>query len=284
MNFKPGKISQRVAWSVKPSLVSLTFVVFLVSFPILLLLHDGVHISSELSVHQFKLSKPHLKVITLIYDQKFDHVNVAHNCRMILPTSHKFLVYTDDVLQPYCKECTCIEYKLVNCPCPTGPKGCKVKNPCEKVQFLIDSVARYEEFLFLDNDLIIMKSEFLDHMWARSRAHDFLASYAHLSVNSSRYLRNFNSGLMFIRRLPNVNYTNLRASLYFHRKEQDQGVVSNFFQENYRNWDSLSWKWHCRNLNHGYQDVPPEACYTLHDRNEVNDYLKKMNTTRLTIS
>ncbi|PXF47237.1 hypothetical protein BWQ96_03012 [Gracilariopsis chorda] len=282
MSLKPGKIAQR-ALSVKPSPTSIAFLIFLVSFPILLLLHDGVNISSTLSLQHFQRPKPRLNVLTLIYDQKSDHINVAHNCRMISSTSHKFFIHTDDILQPYCKECTCIEHKLAQCPCPTGTHGCQVKNPCEKVEFLIESVTRYEEFLFLDNDLIIMKPEFLDHMWARSRAHDFLASYAHLTVNSSRYLRNFNSGLMFIRRLPDVNYTKMRTSLYFHKKEQDQGVVSTFFQQNYKNWDSLSWKWHCRNLKRGYQDVPLEACYTFHDRVEVDDFLIRMNTTRLTI-
>eukprot|EP00737_Agarophyton_chilense_P002733 gb/GEZJ01003138.1/.p1 GENE.gb/GEZJ01003138.1/~~gb/GEZJ01003138.1/.p1 ORF type:complete len:281 (-),score=16.32 gb/GEZJ01003138.1/:701-1543(-) len=276
---KTVKLAQRP----KIGLTTVLPFIILVLFPVVFILRDGLVAPSPFVLHRSFRQEPYLNVVTLIYGQESDHVNIAHNCRIISTTRHKYFIHTDDLSQPYCTVCTCVRYNLFRCPCPTGSDGCKVKNPCEKVEFLIQSVNTYGSFLFLDNDLLIMKREFLDHMLQRSRAHDFLASYAHQTVNSSKYLRNFNSGLMFIRRLPNVDYNLLRASLYFHKLEQDQGVVSDFFQKIYVNWDSLSWKWHCRSLKRTNQDVPVEECYTIHDRSEVVDLLKELNRTRLSI-
>lgn len=202
---------------------------------------------------------------------------------MISATRHKFTIHTDDLSQPYCTVCECILFTPFPCPCPSGPNGCKKKNPCQKVEFLIRSIHDHESFLFLDNDLLIMKSQFLDHMQHRSQAHDFLASYAHLNVSTATFYRTMSSGLMYIRRLLNVNYNLIRTLLYKSRQEQDQGVVTRFFQTTYSNWDSLSWKWHCRALKRSNQDVPTESCYTIHDRHEADDLLRVLNRTRLTI-
>lgn len=230
-----------------------------------------------------KMVSPSLIVVTLIYGQSSEHVKIAHNCRLISRTRHRFIIYTDDMSQRYCDVCECRRFVKKMCKCPDKKTGCRVKNPCEKLFFLIDRIREFHEFVFLDNDLIILKKYFLDRLQARSQAHDFLATYGHAGIDSSRYLRNFNSGLFFIRHLPNLDYDKMKRMMYDQSTEKDQGIVSNFVQKNYENWDVLSWKWHCRMLSLMNQDIPHSACYTLHDRREYVDILKNLNMTLLKI-
>ena len=98
-----------------------------------------------------------------------------------------------------------------------------------------------------------------------------------------KYHAHFNSGLMFIRRLEGIDYEGMKKMLYELAPDRDQGIVSLFVQREYQNWDVLSWKWHCRFLGKLKQDVPPEHCYTIHDRSEVLGLLKQLNRTRLTV-
>lgn len=267
---------------------SLLFGIVLCSASILLVRSLGIHSIQQLCSQALTPPQPSLNVVTLIYSTPYDHINIAHNCHLISSTSHKFFIHTDDISQPYCKLCTCIPFKLFNCPCPTGKNGCIAKNPCQKLQFIRESVTKYQELLLLDSDLIIMKPQFLDRLKIRSEAHDFLATYGHMSVSkqnySNDYRRNFNSGLMFMRRLPHVNYNGLLTLLYARNNtERDQGIVSSFIHKNYENWDTLSWKWHCRSLKLYNQNIPPAQCYTIHDRGEVRALLKKLGTKRRTI-
>lgn len=230
-----------------------------------------------------------LNVITLIYSKPADHINIAHNCRVISRTSHKLFVHTDNISQPYCGLCQCILFKQFDCLCPAGENGCPKMNPCQKVRFLMQSLKQYGEFLFLDSDLIIMKPDFLNRMQRRSQTDDFLATYGHLHVNKSRcshsYHRDFNTGLMFMRRLPDVDYDSIITLMYKERKaNHDQRVISAFIQKNYNNWDTLSFKWHCRSLKLYNQDIPLEDCYTIHDRRESTLILKKLRRRRLNVS
>lgn len=223
-----------------------------------------------------------LTLITLIYKQDSSHRNIAHNCRIISPTRHRFIVFTDDITQPYCHVCQCRLFVKANCPCPDGT--CRLKNPCEKLLFLTSSLIHFQEIVLLDNDLLILRPDFLEHLSIRSRAHDFLATYGHGTMNSSySYYRNFNSGLLFMRWKPNLDYTNMKKLMYNSNSTTDQAIISRFVQNNYNNWDVLSWKWHCRSLERMHQDIPLSQCYTVHDRQEVDSILTNLNRTRLTI-
>lgn len=128
---------------------------------------------------------------------------------------------------------------------------------------MIRAIEEFQEFVFLDSDLLILKDFFLDHLSKRAMAHDFLASYAHKFVDSFSYTKQFNSGLVFIRRLPGLDYHKLEDLLYERKTQREQGIISNFVQSNYRNWDVLSWKWHCRMLQRLSQDIPLADCYTI---------------------
>lgn len=244
------------------------------------LLH--VPLGERLSTPELRDGIAPLNVITLMYDQSTEHKNIEHNCAMISRTSHKFIVYTDDMDQPYCDVCECKRFVKKHCPCPSDEDGCDMKNPCEKLFFFIEMLGKYRELVLLDNDLLILKDYFLDRLQARSKAHDFLATYGHSGImNATIYRRNFNSGLVFIRWLPGLNYTDMKDVMYRCKSRNDQGIISEFVQEYYDNWDTLSWKWHCRGLKALKQDLPVRECYTIHDRNEVEEVLQKLGMQRL---
>lgn len=204
---------------------------------------------------------------------------------MIGPTKHRFIVYTDNMSVPYCSHCHCEHFVKRNCPCPEeGDNPCSLKNPCEKLFFVIDMLAKFKEIVLLDADLLILKKEFLDHLQIHSAAHDFLATYGHAGINEPRkYYRNFNSGLVFMRWLGELDYNIMKQDLYRSKKAQDQGILSGFVQTYYKNWDVLSWKWHCRALKRRDIDIPPSECYTLHDRTEGDEVLEGLNRTRLKV-
>lgn len=259
----------------------------------------SVHLVTSTKMKDSEIMSPHkplpgLTFITLNYLQPKNAVNINHNCRLItnfsrrtapvLHEAHRFIVYTDNMTSPYCRLCECREYKPYNCPCPGEEKNlCAVRNACEKLLFIEEMVASFEEFAYLDNDLIILQPVFLENLYHRSRQHDFLASYGHDMTKKSTYRGNFNSGLFFMRRIPALNYTEMRSKMYEWRSIKDQSIVSWFVHKYYKNWDSLSYKWHCRFLIREKQEIPFEDCYTLHDKMEVEDILKKMNRTRLVI-
>lgn len=226
-----------------------------------------------------------LTVITLTYNQTSEDININHNCRMIANSPHHYLIYTDNLNSSYCSLCQCRLYSPARCHCPSHQQdACKRRNPCEKLWFIIDTIAHFKQFVFLDNDLVILRREFLDHLQARSRVHDFLATYGHLQVKSTEYRRNFNSGLLFIRRKDHLNYSLMKKMMYDMTSMSDQGVISAFVQQNYNNWDTLSYKWHCRLLSRSGQDIPPSHCYTIHDRRDVEIVLDGLNITRMKIA
>lgn len=225
-----------------------------------------------------------LTVTTLIFGpQTEDHVNIAHNCRVISPTQHDFIVYTQNTSLPYCAVCKCIQFVPRKCKCPL--RSCGLKHFCEKIYLLVDLIRTYEEFVFIDNDLLILRDDFLPHLATRALAHDFLATYRHAGMNERRhkFMDSFNSGLFFIRRKQGLQYENMIDLMYEGELNNDQPFLSAFVQKHYANWDTLSWRWHCRYLERMKQDIPVEYCYTVHGRTHLDDALRKLNRTRLSI-
>ena len=196
-------------------------------------------------------------------------------------TRHHFVVFTDDLSKPYCSRCECRLY--------TRPEGhCREKNVklCGKLSLFVRLLDMFHEFVLLDSDLLILKDTFLDRLSIRSKAHDFLASYAHLIMRSvpQSHFTSFNSGLLFIRRLPGLDYNDIWDMWRESRTNNDQIIISKFIFERYNNWDTLSWKWHCRYLQEFRQDIPFSECYTIHDRHIANTALKELNLTLLKVS
>lgn len=223
----------------------------------------------------------HLTVATLAYNASRDTPKLEHNCRIIHNTRHKFLIYTSNMSASYCALCTCRRFVPVNCP---NPHPRKKKNLCEKLAFVARMVQELGELVYLDSDLIIMKPSFLDHLYWRSRANDFLASYFHKGYGHSfKYHRQMNSGLFFLRRIDNANYSDLLPMMYRMKESNDQHILTQFVFRSYSNWDSLSWKWHCRSMIKTKQDIPVGDCLTLHDRWEEERLRAQIGHTLLTI-
>lgn len=229
--------------------------------------------------------KPGLTYITLTYQQAKEDGNIEHNCHKIMDSAeamhNRFIIYTDNVNASYCKACECRRFRPFQCPCAAGDGQCAHRNPCEKLLFIVEMARTFQEFVLMDNDLIIMRDELFTHLYARSRTHDFLASYGHDMSVRPTYNRDFNSGLFFMRRLPGLDYGIMARAMYGKKARKDQSIVSWFVQKHYRNWDTLSYKWHCRSVIKGMQGIPPQHCYTIHDRAEVQQMLNQLNASRL---
>lgn len=280
-----------------PSFMIFLLLLVMLVLPVLILMPSIHHFTSQnvppIRVTQTPITSPGLNIITLNYLQPNNYKNINHNCRMISDNSvsntglmhmpHRFIVYTDNMTNSYCHLCECRLFEPYNCPCAAGDDACNGRNACEKLYFITDMVNIFDEFVFLDNDLIILQPSFFPHLFYRSRQHDFLASYGHDFSIPQTYYRNFNSGLFFIRRNPSLNYTLMRTQMYDLKSDKDQSIISWFVQTFYTNWDSLSYKWHCRFLHREKQDIPPGHCYTLHDKSETDEILHEINMTRLTI-
>jgi hypothetical protein len=208
---------------------------------------------------------------------------ILHNCMMIKQSkgNNSFIIYTD---RPddneFCKYCQCEKFELYNCKCPVA--NCTgIKNACEKNHFFSDMMVKYPEFVFVDHDLVIVKQSFFAALYARTRQHDFLAARDQGPGLMLSYKKPFNSGLVFIRRIPSADPMLLREYLYTKNKvNYDQNTLSTFVHLHYDNWDELSSKWHCRRLLDTHPDIPLTHCYTLHPPNKV--HLKKLNFTFLT--
>lgn len=217
-----------------------------------------------------------LTVLTLSYGSTSDSKYIAHNCAMIKPTRHKFIIYTDKPDQSFCKICDCERFVEFDCKCP-GKGKCERRNPCQKLYFYIWALRKYKEFVLLDSDLMVLKKNFLDRLQPRTKMHDFLATYGHAGITATNYKRNFNSGLIFIRYLPELDYDWMKRKMYEVKAGFDQGILSGFVHTFYENWDTLSWKWHCRGLLRFNQDLPLKDCYTFHDRAEVKQVMSQFN-------
>lgn len=243
---------------------------------------------------------PALTFLTLSFGNSDSYANkvVTHNClkfqqlRSTYPTTfrHTFKVYTTDPSsKPYCTACECVEYKYYNCPCieeGTRKKPCKRRNACEKLYWITDMLLEYKQFAVLDHDLIILKDSFPNALALRSLSNDFVATraHSHLRKNNSDYFRFFNSGLFFIRALPNHRPYVLREWFYGQEEKtnRDQRIFSQYVHKLYDNWDELSYKWNCRYLD--LQNIPVQDCYTMHEGEQrVYPLLDSINFQFLTL-
>lgn len=230
-----------------------------------------------------------LRVLTLSFNQTYDQQLIEHNCEVLRRSGHEFLIYTDDMSREHCSVCKCIPFQRRDCRCPHPErKDCGL---CEKLHFVVDRVNEFQEFAFVDSDVVVLDEGFFDKLYRRSLDFDFLASYGFGDPCQRRYKSMFNSGLFFMRRLEGVNYSEMIDLMWTDGTNNDQNIISKFVMDKYGEWDSLSLKWHCRFmeklLQKGMQGpgIPIQDCYTLHGRgNMFWRRLKEANRTLLSIS
>lgn len=145
-------------------------------------------------------------------------------------------------------------------------------------------VTRLTEFAFLDADLAILNSAFMDRLYRRSRDFDFLASYGFGDLCDRAYYSTFNSGLFFIRRVAAVDYGELISMAWELGTNNDQNALSKFVFRRYQHWDTLGLRWHCRFLYKKGYDIDPRECYTIHGRGKaVQDAMKQVNVSLLKV-
>lgn len=228
-----------------------------------------------------KMTAPTLQVITLAVNRVNDYPFIEHNCAVISRTNHQYYVYTDDFSQPACKKCHCVKFVPSNCKCRReGHRACFF---CEKLDFYVSQLKLRKELVFLDSDLIILRDDFLDKLAFRSIIADFLASYVPTKRVLTDFYANINSGLFFMRWLPNVDYTAMRGTMIARGMLGDQNALGKFVQTTYKSWDTLSVRWHCRLLKREGYNIPPEECFTHHDDIERVPFLRSLNRTLETI-
>lgn len=230
---------------------------------------------------------PRLQVLTLNVNRPGDSPLIEHNCAVISRTRHNFNIYTDDVTQPACKKCKCIKFIPTNCKCadvktrlPDGVKKCFL---CEKLHFYSAQLIARKEIVFMDADLILLRDDVLDKLAVRTTAHDFLAAYSQGNRNLSNFYHRINSGFFFMRWLPGIDYGEIKQIMYEIGTKSDQRCLSLFVKERYRNWDTLSYRWHCRFLQSSGYNIPWKECYTHHDDAERGVFLKAINFTLETV-
>lgn len=262
--------------------------------------------SSPVSTASANNAVKELTFITLSFGSKgaWRDSLVTHNCLMLNKENHKnhntistgspsfrtrFIIYTDNLTQPYCSICECKQFQPANCSCPPNGKLCETRRQCEKLFFTTSMIATYDSFVFLDHDLIILKDTFAAHLARRALDFDFLASRTHFKRdryfgNAQNYYQVFNSGLFFIRRLPYLEVDEPKWLMYNETSADantDQVYLSRWVLNRYKKWDELSFKWHCRDLKD--QNIPFEHCYTLHDSGNPELVLNEHNFSLLQI-
>lgn len=207
---------------------------------------------------------PKLNFITLSYNFNPERVMIDHNCALLSNTGHNYTITTDNTNGSFCRVCNCVRFVPTGCECPEpGRYDCTL---CEKLAWMIKMIETFESFVFLDSDVIILDERFGDMLSARAQHVDFLAAYGFKRYENWRYLSMFNSGLMFMRRLPEINYTSMMDLMMELKTNNDQNVISNFVLRHYHNWDTLSLKWHCRYLFRPEHDIPLGHCLAFHGR------------------
>lgn len=208
-----------------------------------------------------------LKFITLSFNYSGDRAVIDHNCERLSRNRYNFEIHTDDLTQPYCHKCHCVPFDVQNCTCHFPSKSnC---NHCNKLGFIVKSIRANFEFVFLDSDLVILKDELMPRLEARTIGFDFLATYGFVTHKEWTYRAQFNSGLMFIRRLDDVDYEKSFALKSKIQTNSDQVVISRFVHENYVRWDVLSLRWHCRYLDRPEHSIDISDCFTFHAHDEI---------------
>lgn len=219
--------------------------------------------------------------VTLHYptkDMYYDTMYILHNCILARRVNHPMVVFTQNTSLSYCRACQCRLFKPLHCP-SANPRE-KV-NHCEKLGLISRLVPQLGELIYLDADLTVIKPSLFAMLTKRSRNWDFLASYGEGEPKIQQYKGYFNSGLFYMRYLPTANYSDMLPFMYRLGSVHDQSILSLFVHENYRNWDTLTRKWHCRRIFRFKMDTPPETCLTVHDRPELPVISKHINFTLL---
>ena len=143
---------------------------------------------------------------------------------------------------------------------------------------------RYDQFIFIDSDNAVVRSEIFDMLHRRAKDFDFLATYGFGKPSSWMYESDFNSGLMFVRTLPEVDYDELPKLMWKLNTNNDQHVISKFVRMYYRRWDSLSLRWHCRYLFMKHNNIHPSNCLTFHAREPyLSELFQAANRSLLTM-
>jgi len=158
---------------------------------------------------------------------------VLHNCIQAKSVGVQMVVYTEDLASKYCSSCTCILFEPVNCKPPDARPNSR--NHCEKLSFMARMIPKYREFIYLDADLLVMHPEKLFRgLASRALTTDFLATYAEgASKEPAKYKNYFNSGMMFIRYIPELNYSELLPRMYEAKSGFDQSILSGFIHDYY---------------------------------------------------
>lgn len=210
-------------------------------------------------------SNKKLSFVTLCFNQSSVKHMVDHNCAFLTKAGYHFNIYTDDLSQPYCSICSCKPFRPTKCTCPQPERSdCSL---CEKLMFMVKLTETMSTYVFIDSDLIILRDTFMPALQARTTHFDFLAAYGFGPYRNWHYTSQFNSGLMFLRRLDHINYTKMIDIMYDMGTNNDQNVISSFVQKYYRNWDTLSLRWHCRYLYRKEHNIDFSNCMTFHGRN-----------------
>lgn len=236
--------------------------------------------------HQLAVTPPsgaaverRLTFVTLCFNQPNIATMVDHNCAMLTRGGYKFEIYTDDISQGYCRTCSCKLFRLTNCTCPQPERSdCSL---CEKLAFIVALSQSMDSYVFIDSDLVILADRFMPALEARAVHFDFMAAYGFGLYQNWRYTAQFNSGLMFLRRLPDVNYTKMIDIMYEMGTNNDQNVISSFIHSYYTNWDALSLRWHCRYLYRKENNINPSHCLTFHGRGRALENLINSSTFQL---
>ncbi|KAG7374934.1 hypothetical protein IV203_014029 [Nitzschia inconspicua] len=162
----------------------------------------------------------------------------------------QYVVMTDDLSLEVCQHCECRKFTHYSCPCPTD--DCvNERNVCEKNFLFSDLLMQENEFIFVDFDVLMLSLSVLEELQLRSQTTDFLATRAHTRFREKPlYRHDFNSGLVYMRKVPEADPMLLRTYLYGNvtNSFRDQSVLSYFVHHHYKRWDELSFKWHCRGL------------------------------------
>lgn len=217
--------------------------------------------------------------LTLHYGSARDSRVIEHNCVLASRSHVQMVVYTSMMELRYCRACSCRRFIPTQCRAPS-----RHKNLCEKLHFIVKAILRLGAFFYMDSDLIVTRPEFFSALQARANNHDWLAAYGHRARRESPSYRNrFNSGLFFIRKLPDISYSELIPMMYQMDTGNDQSVLSEFVFARYRNWDSLSVRFNCRGILRFNDQVPPEHCLAIHDRSEARKLRDKLNLTLLSV-
>lgn len=222
---------------------------------------------------------PGVKFITLTFNETGELSVTDHNCALLSKHGYAYEIHTDDLSHSFCATCTCKFFRVQNCSCAKPHESqC---NLCNKLAFFVDIASRTEQFVMLDSDLVILDHQFMPALLARAQFVDFLAAYGFARETKFRYTRQFNSGLMYVRRLDHLNYSKIFDINDEHQTNGDQIIISHFIHRYYERWDSLSLKWHCRFLYREEHSIPISHCLTFHGHQNARDvYLKNFTLSK----